>query len=168
MGRKNWPVGQQVNPLASGLTYSPSPTHWPIGWPVGQHLIIRGRVITDQSIWGKASWQISMTISLSGHSEAHCQISTLTVANVATFCQQRLRKNFDPLHEPRNILEKSPLSQFSRPCGFTTSPQPNCMLRTAFGLIYSWFEGLAESYPFIIWKRRCTICVHDSEIYQCE
>ena len=37
MGRINWPVGQQVNPLASGLTYSPSPTHWPTpyNWRVG-------------------------------------------------------------------------------------------------------------------------------------
>ena len=29
MGLENWPVGQQVNPLASGMTYLPSPTHWP-------------------------------------------------------------------------------------------------------------------------------------------
>ena len=39
LGRKNWPVGQQVNPLASGLTYSPSPTHWPIGWPVNSSIL---------------------------------------------------------------------------------------------------------------------------------
>ena len=47
LGLRNWSVGQQVNPLASGLTYSPSPTHWPIGWTVGQHLILGGWVITD-------------------------------------------------------------------------------------------------------------------------
>ena len=51
IGRENWLVGEQVNPLASGLTYSPSPTFWPIGWLVGQHLIIGEWVRTDEIKW---------------------------------------------------------------------------------------------------------------------
>ncbi len=57
MGRGNWPVGQQVNPLASALTYSPNLTHWPTGWPVGQPLIIGGWVITAPE--SKRWWTLS-------------------------------------------------------------------------------------------------------------
>lgn len=47
MGRENWLFGQ-VNPLASGFTYSPSPTNWR---PVGQHLIIRGWIVREADTW---------------------------------------------------------------------------------------------------------------------
>lgn len=104
------------------------------GW-AKRSLLIPTFEVTISKIKTKTHWEtFVLTISSSRHCAAPAQISTLAVAKVATFYQQRLRKIFDPWHDPKETLEK--IISGRAPGMFTTN-QSYRMTGMLFRSIYS-------------------------------
>lgn len=73
-----WPVGQQINPLSSGLTYSSSPTRWPTtcNWWVGYNssMVIDNHTYVD---WVQA-WGLYIVTTLRRESDRIANLTRLS------------------------------------------------------------------------------------------
>lgn len=82
----SWPVGQPVNPLVSGLTYSPSQTHWPTSY--------NWRVVYSSSATSVFIARIKASLSITLAAASRFLIILFRISSCSSLARLILRRLF--------------------------------------------------------------------------